>query len=113
RGHLASEEAVNIVTRVYQQQVSHGGKVGLDDVRLGEGAFRQQTLVDQAVLLHGEAMSGTNVNRVAGVVDNEHGLYLSLRTPHPNPLPEGRAPVKLGALCRRSRRGREWSQYSP
>src|SRR5262249_55442302 len=26
--------------------------------------------------------------------------------PHPNPLPEGRAPVKLGALSRRSRRGR-------
>jgi hypothetical protein len=29
------------------------------------------------------------------------------KAPHPNPLPEGRAPVKLGALCRRSRRGRE------
>ena len=71
-GHLASEEAVNIVARVHQQQISHGGKVWLDDLHLGEGAFRQQTLVDQAVLLHGEAMVGTNVNRVAGVVDNEH-----------------------------------------
>jgi hypothetical protein len=26
--------------------------------------------------------------------------------PHLSPLAEGRAPVKLGALCRRSRRGR-------
>ena len=61
---------------MHQQQVSYGGKVGLDDVRLGEGAFRQQTLVDQAVLLHGEAVVGANVNRVAGVVDNEHGYDL-------------------------------------
>jgi hypothetical protein len=27
--------------------------------------------------------------------------------PHYNPLPEGRAPVKLGALCRHSRRERK------
>src|SRR5215471_297917 len=30
---------------------------------------------------------------------------VSAKAPHPNPLPGGRAPVKLGALCRRSRRG--------
>ena len=57
-GHLASEEAVNVVARVHQQQISHGGKVWLDDLRLGEGAFRQQTLVDQAVLLHGKRWLG-------------------------------------------------------
>ena len=71
---------VDIVARVHQQQVSHGGEVWLDDSRLGEGAFRQQTLVDQAVFLHGEAMVGTNVNRVAGVVDNEHGHDLAWGT---------------------------------
>ena len=48
---------------------------------MGEGAFREQTLIDQALFLHGEAMVGTNINCIAGVVDNEHGQDL-----HEEPL---------------------------
>src|SRR5438094_8024435 len=56
------------------------------------------------------------------VMANPSTTACDLEAPHPNPLPEGRghvklcplrrrrrgerAPVKLGALCRRSRRGR-------
>ena len=57
-----------------------GSKVWLDDLGLGKGAFRQQTLIDQAILLHRKAMIGANVNRVARMVDNEHAYSLAWGT---------------------------------
>src|SRR5262245_16430151 len=50
--------------------------------------------------LDAQAYEGTSRSGADGF----HGV---LTEPHPTPLPEGRAPVKLGALCPRSGRGRE------